>query len=392
MKVIEKAKETGEEVERKGDRVKMPFTQGRLGLVGFFKESFAEASKDHLGAFAGNLTYAALFALFPFIIFLLSLLAIFHATHLVNTLLNKASESLPANMVSLIGTQLKRIATTKATGAFTAGAIVAIVGALWGVSGAFRGVMEALNVVYEVDETRPFWKKYGVSIALSLMTSVLLVAAGVLVVAGPAISNYIAELTGSGRLFVLLWEILQWPLLIVLVLIAFALMYYFAPNVNQKFQWVTPGASVALLFWLLYTLLFSLYVNKVGGHSYSATYGALAGVAIFMIYIHQTAYFFLLGAEMNHVVERHISEDGRGATNREPDSHARPLFGSTAARPIASSQPVAADERGLPREGALATAPAVAAGRAQMAPGRKVLAAGAAVALAGLLVRWLRRR
>ena len=162
MKVAERAKEAEESAEQKGNQVRMPFTHGRLGLVEFFKESFAQASKDHLGAFAGNLTYAALFALFPFIIFLLSLLAIFHATSLVDTLLHKASQTLPANMVALIGTQLKRIATTKATGAFTVGAIIAIVGALWGVSGAFRGVMEALNVMYNVDESRPFVKKYGV--------------------------------------------------------------------------------------------------------------------------------------------------------------------------------------------------------------------------------------
>jgi membrane protein len=377
MQVAEKAKEAGESAERKGNRVKMPFTKGRLGLVEFFKESFAQASKDHLGAFAGNLTYAALFALFPFIIFLLSLLAIFHATNLVHTLLQKASQTLPANMVSLIGTQLKRIATTKATGAFTAGAIVAIVGALWGVSGAFRGVMEALNVMYNVDESRPFVKRYGVSILLSLMTSALLVAAGVLVVAGPAISNHIARITGSGRLFVILWEILQWPVLVVVVLMAFALMYYFAPNVKQEFRWITLGAAIALLFWLLYTLLFSLYVNNVGGHSYSATYGALAGIAIFMIYIHQTAYFFLLGAEMNQVIEAHIpNEEGApgGSGTGPPSGPASPSPGrSNLSMPTGPADPP--------------TLPTYA--EAQL--GRKVLAAGAAVGLAGMLYRWFRR-
>jgi membrane protein len=381
VKVAERAKEAGESAQQKGNQVKMPFTQGRLGLVEFFKESFAQASKDHLGAFAGNLTYAALFALFPFIIFLLSLLAIFHATGLVNTLLDKASHTLPANMVALIGTQLKRIATTKATGAFTAGAIIAIVGALWGVSGAFRGVMEALNVMYNVDESRPFVKKYGVSIVLSLMTSALLVAAGVLVVAGPAISNYIARVTGSGRVFVILWEILQWPVLIVVVLMAFSLMYYFAPNVEQKFKWITPGAAIALLFWLLYTLLFSLYVNNVGGHSYSATYGALAGIAIFMIYIHQTAYFFLLGAEMNQVIETHIPEGERpsGCSGSSGD-------GNPAAPPPRTS--VATHP---PRIEASGHSSPGAGERAEAQLGRKVLAAGAAAGLAGMIYRWFRR-
>jgi hypothetical protein len=234
------------------------------------------------------------------------------------------------------------------------------------------------------------------------MTSVLLVAAGVLVVAGPAISNSIARQTGSGRLFVVLWEILQWPVLIGVVLIAFALMYYFAPNVKQKFQWVTPGASVALTFWLLYTLLFSLYLNNVGGHSYSATYGALAGVAIFMIYVHQTAYFFLLGAEMNHVVERHIPEGDRGATDKEPDGADNPTGTEPRFRPLSQSatggrtasprlHPGSA-ERGHPRDDATATATGVNPRPAGIALGKKVLAAVGAVAAAGILLHWLRRR
>jgi membrane protein len=322
-----------------------------------------------------------LFALFPFIIFLLSLLAIFHATNLVNTLLQKASQTLPANMVALIGTQLKRIATTKATGAFTAGAIIAIIGALWGVSGAFRGVMEALNVMYNVEETRPFVKRYGVSIVLSLMTSALLVAAGVLVVAGPAISNSIALHIGFGRLFVILWEILQWPVLVVVVLLAFSLMYYFAPNVEQKFKWITPGAAIALMFWLLYTLLFSLYVNNVGGHSYSATYGALAGIAIFMIYIHQTAYFLLLGAEMNQVIEMHIPKGERSSGS--PGSAGDGSRAAPPPRTSVATHPPRIEASGLSSPGA--------GDRAEAQLGRKVLAAGAAAGLAGMIYRWFRR-
>lgn len=361
----------------------MPFTHGRLGLVEFFKESFAQASKDHLGAFAGNLTYAALFALFPFIIFLLSLLAIFHATGLVDTVLHKASQTLPANMVSLIGTQLKRIATTKATGAFTAGAIVAIVGALWGVSGAFRGVMEALNVMYNVTESRPFFKKYGLSILLSLMTSALLVAAGVLVVAGPALSNYVARITGSGRLFVILWEILQWPVLVAVVLLAFALMYYFAPDIEQDFKWITPGAVIAVLFWLLYTLLFSLYVNNVGGHSFSATYGALAGIAIFLIYIHQTAYFFLLGAEMNQVIQSRIPESEQSALPRR---------GEQSVPAVRREHAGGEDQKAaLPPVSPGGREPARPGSRAEALLGRKLVAAGAAAALAGIFYRWIRQ-
>src|SRR5919206_1412603 len=176
IKIIEKA-------ERKGNEAEIPMTED-LGLVQFLKLTYEEIEEDHVMAFAGNLTYKAIFAIFPFFTFLLSLLGLFNATDLVNTMISKASGVLPPGAFNFIKNQLLSITQSQAESAFTLAAIVSILLALWGVSGAFRSVMEAMNVMYEVDEDRPFWKKYGISIFISLAVILLMLSALVVVVFG----------------------------------------------------------------------------------------------------------------------------------------------------------------------------------------------------------------
>ncbi len=301
MKFLKKAEKTGNEVD-------VPLTEGRLGTVDLLKKTFAEAGEDHLAAFAGNLTYKGLFALFPFFVFLLSLLGLFGSGDLLPSLLNSASGTLPQGVTTFLEDQLLTIADNKAESTFTIGAIISILFALWGVSGAFRSVMEAMNVMYGVEEARPFWKVYGISIFLSLGIAILLISALVLVVFGPQLAELVAGIVGFGSVFETLWIIVQWPILVGVVLLAFALIYYIAPNAEQRFRYVSPGSIIAVILWLLFSLAFSFYVNNAGGESYSASYGALAGVAILMLYIYYTSYILLLGAEMNQVIEEHAPE------------------------------------------------------------------------------------
>lgn len=299
IKFLRKAEQTGNEVE-------VPLTGGRLGTVEMLKRTFKEATEDHLAAFAGNLTYKGLFALFPFFVFLLSLLGIFGSDTLLPKLLDSASGVLPASATDFISKQLLGITKSNADSAFTFGAIISILFALWGVSGAFRSIMEAMNVMYEIEEERPFWKVYGISIFLSLVVAVLLISALVLVVFGPKIAAFVAGIIGFGTVFQTIWIIVQWPVLLLVVLIAFALIYYFAPDVEQRFKWISSGSIAAVVLWLLFSLAFSLYVSNFS--SYNKTYGSLAGVAILMLYIYYTSYILLLGAEMNQVIEEKILE------------------------------------------------------------------------------------
>jgi len=313
--------------ERKGNEAEVPVAEN-LGLVDFFKLTSKEVSEDHVMAFAGNLTYKALFAIFPFFTFLLSLLGLFNATDLVNTMLNKVSGVVPPGAFGFIENQLLSITKSQAESAFTVGAIISILLALWGVSGAFRSVMEAMNVMYEVEEDRPFWKKYGISIFISLAVIVLMLTAFGLVVFGSTVGGGLAEVIGLGPVFQTVWSIVQWPILACIVLFAFAVIYYYAPAARQKWRWISPGSILAFVFWLAFSLLFSLYVSTFGSGSYNETYGSLAGVIILMLYIYYSAVIMLIGAEMNQVIEWHIpggKDEGEKVPEGDKKPNVRPL-------------------------------------------------------------------
>src|SRR5215211_616119 len=210
-------------VESKGNEVEVPVAEN-LGLVDFFRLTYKEMNEDHVMAFAGNLTYKGLFAIFPFFTFLLSLLGLFNATDLVNTMVDKLSGVAPQSATKFIEGQLISITQSQAQSAFTFGAIISILLALWGVSGAFRSVMEAMNVMYEVDEDRPFWKKYGISIFISLSVILLMLTAFGLIVFGRSIGGGLASAIGLGSVFQMTWSILQWPIIACIVLFTFAVI------------------------------------------------------------------------------------------------------------------------------------------------------------------------
>jgi len=306
--------------ESKGNEVEVPVAEN-LGLVDFFKLTYKEVGEDHVMAFAGNLTYKGLFAIFPFFTFLLSLLGIFNATDLVNTMVDKLSGVAPQSATDFIEGQLLSITQSQAESAFTFGAIISILLALWGVSGAFRSVMEAMNVMYEVEEDRPFWKVYGLSIFMSLAVIVLLVGSLVLVVFGESIGVTVADLVGLGSVFATIWSIVQWLVVACVVLFAFALIYYFAPAARQRFRWISPGSLLAFIFWLIFSLLFSLYASTAG--SYNETYGSLAGVIILMLYVYYSALIMLVGAEINQVIEWHIP-GGKAEGEKIPEDDRKP--------------------------------------------------------------------
>src|SRR5215210_2181229 len=309
-----------EKAESKGNEVEVPIAEN-LGLVDFVKLTYKEMNEDHVMAFAGNLTYKALFAIFPFFTFLLSLLGLFNATSLVRDMLNSLSGVLPQTATGFIRGQLLSITQSQAESAFTFGAIISILLALWGVSGAFRSVMEAMNVMYEVDEDRPFWKKYGISIFISLAVIVLMLTALGIVVFGRSFGGTLADAVGLGSVFQTVWTIVQWPIVACIVLFTFAIIYYFAPAAKQRFRWISPGAVLAFIFWLVFSLLFSFYVGI--SDSFSATYGSLAGVIILMLYIYYTSFIMLLGAEMNQVIEWHIP-GGKDEGDKIPEEDRKP--------------------------------------------------------------------
>src|SRR5215216_1576919 len=309
-----------DKAQSKGNEAEVPMAEN-LGLVDFVKLTYKEMNEDHVMAFAGNLTYKGLFAVFPFFTFLLSLLGIFNADDLVKTTVDQLSGVVPESATKFVEDQLLGITNSQAESAFTFGAIVSVALALWGVSGAFRSVMEAMNVMYSVEEDRPFWKVYGLSIFMSLAVVVLLVGALILVVFGESIGVTVADLVGLGSVFATIWSVVQWPVVALVVLFAFALIYYFAPAAKQRFRWISPGSILAFVFWLIFSLLFSLYASTAG--SYNETYGSLAGVIILLLYVYYSALIMLIGAEINQVIEWHIP-GGKNEGEKIPEDDRKP--------------------------------------------------------------------
>ncbi|CAN5826589.1 YihY/virulence factor BrkB family protein [soil metagenome] len=296
------------------NQAEVPLTES-LGLVEFLKKTGAEISEDHLFAYAGNLSYKALFALFPLFTLLLSLLGMFNAAWVVDAFTDQLATALPQDASDFLNGQLQNIASSEATGAFTFGAIISVTLGLWGVSGAMRSVMAAMNVMHDIEETRPFWKKYVVSLFIALLVVALVLSALVLVVFGERIGARVATAVGMGSTFETLWGIAQWPVLTFMVLLAFAILYYFAPAADQRFRWISPGSLVAFAFWLIFSLLFSYYVGNSGSFE---TYGALAGVIILMLYFYYSAAIVLVGAEMNQVIEEN-APGGKNKGEKLPD-------------------------------------------------------------------------
>lgn len=299
-----------------GERVKVP-PSPTLGASTLVRLVSRHAGEDYVSAFAAALAYRGLFASFLLLIFLLSLLGVFGATDQVTRLLDRVAIAMPQSVADLIREQIPTDATsTRLVTAFRLGAVISIMATLWGVSSAFRSVMQAMNVMYKVHESRSAVKRVAISLLLSLAVATLMISAGVLVTFGADIGERVARAVGMGSVFAWWWAVLQWPILIFFVLLAFALVYYYAPDVEQEFRFITPGSVIGLLLWLAFSLLFLLFVNNFG--LYNRVYGALAGVAIHMLYLYYFAYILLLGAEVNQVVEEH-SPGGKQAGEKVPD-------------------------------------------------------------------------
>ncbi len=294
--------------ERTANQAKVPQTQQRLGLGQLVRRTVKEIGDDHVMAFAGNLTYHTMLALFPFVIVVLSVLFVAGQENLLVDGIQQLEDAgaLSADAAATINGQVEALASSSSS-ALGLGLLLSVLTALWAVSGAMRSVMEAMNVVYEVEESRGFVSRYITSAVLAVGVAAMFVVALGLVVAGPSIAALLGD---AGRWA---WLILQWPLLIGFVLLGIALTYYFAPNVEQEFRFVTVGSVFATAMWLAFSLLFSLYVDNFG--SYNETYGTLAGVIILLLYTFYTSVLVLIGAEVNEVIED-AAPDGKNEGER----------------------------------------------------------------------------
>ena len=251
---------------------------------------------DDCMGLAQQVAYNWMLAFFPAVAFFLGLLGVLHLYDQLQSFLAPIS---PPGVIHFVeGLQKDSKGGASITALLLGGA-----GAVWVASGAMGSVIKAVNRAYERAETRAFWKKRLTAILLVLLSSATILALAVLIVFGGPIGHAIAGKAGLGRAFTLLWGIARWPIAFVAVLLLFELIYFYAPNVDQRrWHWVTHGSVVGALLWLALSGLFTLYVTFAG--SYSKTYGSIAAGVILMLWLNYSAWAILFGAELNAALER----------------------------------------------------------------------------------------
>jgi membrane protein len=270
-----------------------PWETTRRAVTGFFE--------DDMATYAAALSFHLLLALFPFIIFLLTLLGATGLAAFFDQLLGQARTTLPAEAFAVLDQGITEIRGRPRDGLLSG----SIVLALWAASAGMRALTNALNAAYDVPETRPVWQRYPLSLlyTIGLAALMLLTAAARLV--GPQVVERLVDRFGLANVLAPLWVWLRWPAVVALLLLVVALIYYLGPNVDQPFRYVTPGSVAAVGVWILASAGFSAYIERFG--SYGATYGSLGGIVVLLLYFFVSGAVLLFGAEINaaiHPAER----------------------------------------------------------------------------------------
>lgn len=265
------------------------------------RKTAREFGKDQCTDLAAALTYYAVLSLFPAVLVMVSLLGVFgQGRRTTDALLDIISDVAPPSTVDTLRPTVEQLVDSPSAGFAL---IIGILTALWSASGYVGAFGRAMNRMYEVDEGRPVWKLRPLQLVLTF--AALLGAALVafmLAISGP-VAEAIGNAIGLGEAAVTAWSIGRWPLILLLVVIAVAVLYYATPNVQQpKFRWISLGAGVAILTWILASVIFGIYVANFS--SYNKTYGTLAGVIIFLLWLWITNLALLFGAELDAELER----------------------------------------------------------------------------------------
>jgi membrane protein len=281
------------------DSPSTPTELPKKSWLSVLKRAFAQIGVDELTDRAAALTYYGMQAMFPGLLVLVSILGMLgHST--TQTLIDNLGQITPGSVTSFIKTVITNAQQQKST-AGVAG-IVGLVLALWSASGYVAAFMRAANRIYGIPEGRPMWKTAPVRLAITLFTVVCLVAGLVIVVATGSVARQLGKTLGVGSTAVTVWEVAKWPVLLVIFMLLLGVLYAGAPNVRLGgFRWISPGAVLAVVVWLIASGLFAVYVANFA--SYNKTYGSLVGVIVFLVWLWISNLAILLGAEVDAELE-----------------------------------------------------------------------------------------
>ena len=260
-----------------------------------------------------QIAYSSLLAFFPAMAFIVGALGLFHLFDDVKKLLDPIA---PNGVIKFI-TSLQ---SDSRGGTSAAAFVIGFFGAVWAASGAMSSVIKAVNRAVERQETRPFWKVRAVAILLVVSSGITTAGIFLLIVVGGSLGDAIAKKAQLGGAFQWTWGIVRWPLAFAAILLFFGLVYYLAPNKEERtWKWITPGSLLGGLLWLVLSGLFALYVTYAG--NYTKTYGTIASGVILLLWLNYSAFALLFGAELNAELERQAEVRAEGGERAGREAH-----------------------------------------------------------------------
>ncbi len=291
-----------------------PTKLGRRSWWGVLKRTGREFQEDNLRDWAAALTYYGVLSLFPGLLVLVSVLSLF-GDRAIDPLLESVNQFAPGPVRDILAQAAEGLQRSQGSAGVLA--IVGLLGALWSASGYVAAFMRASNAIYDVPEGRPIWKTVPIRIAVTVVTGIMVVIAMIGVVLTGPVAERVGALIGLEAATVAVWNIAKWPVLVLIVALIFALLYWASPNAKQSgFRWISPGGLLAVVLWILASLGFSLYVANFG--SYNKTYGVLGAAIVFLIWLWLTNIAILLGAEFDAELERGRAILGGHPPEEEP--------------------------------------------------------------------------
>jgi membrane protein len=263
-----------------------------------FEQAGAELVEGKCFRWAASLAYYFFLALFPALLFVVSLAGLLPIEHLIDRIVAILSRVAPGDVVAIARRQFTEIAREAHGGVLT----FSLLAALWSTSSGMTALIDTLNQANRIGERRPWWQVRATAVALTVTLTVVTLIAFALVIAGPLLGAVAADWLALGPQFPWAWNLLRWPLAFALVVSAIGSIYHFAPDTRREWVWMTPGSVTAAALWLIVSAAFKLYVSHFPG--YQKTYGAIGGVMVALLWFYLTALAILIGAQLDATIER----------------------------------------------------------------------------------------
>ena len=296
------------------EKPEQPTDLPRPAWSGVLKRTLREFNGDHLTDLAAALTYYGVLAIFPMLIVIVSVLGLLGKS-VTQSLINNLGAVAPGAARTIFTNAITNIQSHQSAAGIAF--IVGLVLALWSASGYIAAFMRASNVIWDVPEGRPIYKTVPIRLGVTLLTVLLLTVSAAAVVLTGSLASKVGGVIGVGSTAVTIWDVAKWPVMLVIVALILAILYYAGPNVRQPgVAWVSPGSALAVVLWVLASALFAFYVSEFS--SYNKTYGALASVIVFLVWLWITNVVILFGAELNAETERARQIIGGHPEDEEP--------------------------------------------------------------------------